>query len=345
MKYKLSEKIKIKSTNIVFIKFASAIAVIISHAPAVTSKSEDIVSVATKNQCNLGGIAVAVFFFLSGMYVSKSLDRSCDLAEFIKKRCVRIFPQLWMVVLLSIAIGGLFLSSHSVVSFLSDANTYKYLLNAFLLPVHDLPGVFDKNPYSTVNGPLWTLPVEFACYIMLAIVMWLASLINRKNVVDIRVRLNIVMFVFFSVLFMALYIFAPKSMAFTAVRPMLIFFEGVLYYDHRDKILLDPLIGIGCICVLVFIMRLNIFNIGLVIFLPYAIISLALSVSQATNLPDIFNASYEMYLLGWPIQQIIVDRYSPDPVVNCAVAIPVDVLLAYILYLVTKRLTVKRFAA
>ena len=113
MNNRLSEKIKIKSSNINILRFICAIAVIICHSYAVTAGEEDFVSRYTGGQCNLGGVAVAVFFFLSGLYVSKSLDRTDSAWVFIKKRCDRIFPSLWTVVILSVILA-VFLCFHLI---------------------------------------------------------------------------------------------------------------------------------------------------------------------------------------------------------------------------------------
>ncbi len=70
----LNEKLEIRSSNINVLKFICAIAVIIGHQSYIYAGKEDVLSQLSHGQCGIGGIAVAVFFFLSGLYVSKSLE-------------------------------------------------------------------------------------------------------------------------------------------------------------------------------------------------------------------------------------------------------------------------------
>lgn len=46
---------------------------------------------------------VPVFFFLSGLFIARSLERY-KTSEFLKRRAIRIFPELWVCVLLNLTI-------------------------------------------------------------------------------------------------------------------------------------------------------------------------------------------------------------------------------------------------
>ena len=85
MKTLLSDKLRLRSSNVNLLRFIAAIAVIICHSYAITSNREDLVSVYTNGQCNLGGIAVAVFFVLSGLYVARSLSKEHSTRTFFGK--------------------------------------------------------------------------------------------------------------------------------------------------------------------------------------------------------------------------------------------------------------------
>ena len=71
--------------------------------------------------------------------------------------------------------------------------TVGYLSNAiaFLAMKWQLPGVFEHNTLSAVNGSLWTLTVEVRCYLALAIVGALLLRFNRtaSNVVLLLILL------------------------------------------------------------------------------------------------------------------------------------------------------------
>ncbi len=337
MNYRLEDKLNIRSSNINLLRFICAIAVIICHSYAITMGQDDFVSKYTSGQCNLGGIAVAVFFFLSGLYVTKSLEKTESIIAFIKKRCIRIFPQLWIVVVTSIILG-LFLTTN-ILNYLGNPLTYMYLLNAILIPIHNLPGVFEHLPYSTVNGPLWTLPVEFVCYLGLAFIAY----INYKWVkAKHSTRIIIIGVVILFITFILLQIIMPDSMLFSAIRPMLIFYEGALYYEYKKSIKLNAIIAIILLIILVLLGRTPFFNIGLVLLFPYIIIGISLGLPQIKSNSKLFMISYEMYLVGWPIQQIVMlNIRNMSPFENCIYSLPIDICIGWLLYLLTNSIIQK----
>lgn len=116
-----------------------------------------------------GGAGVTVFFFLSGWLVWSSWDRDPHLWRFFVRRSLRIFPALWVVVFFALFFMGPVLSSLSLPDYFAATETWRYAATAFLVPRYTLPGVFVDNAYArVVNGSLWTLPVEFLCYVSVA---------------------------------------------------------------------------------------------------------------------------------------------------------------------------------
>ena len=343
MNSRLVDQIKIRSSNINILRFICAVAVIVSHSYAITCKEDDFVMAFNNGQCNLGGIAVAVFFFLSGLYVTKSLERTDSVVEFMKKRCIRIFPQLWIVVILSVIMGAA-ITTVSLSEYLTNLQTYKYFLNGVLIPIHDLPGVFGNLPYHTVNGPLWTMPVEFVAYVGLAILAVGSRIVFGDKAVEKRKFLDIIAAVVIFALFVVLYIKAPKSMAFTAIRPMLIFYEGVLYYDYREHIKLNPLLGFVGLIACVVLMMTPFFNVVLVLVFPYSFLALTLGLPQVKADCKLFLISYEMYLVGWPIQQVVMmaNDGKMTPLYNWLITLPLDIVIGYLIYKLSERLLMKK---
>jgi len=117
-----------------------------------------------------GGAGVSVFFFLSGFLIWTSWVRDPDGPRFFRRRALRIFPALWVLVLFTILVFGPAMSTLPIEEYLTSADTWRYLSTAILLVRYGLPGVFEDNPYAyAVNGSLWTLPVEFVCYVLVAV--------------------------------------------------------------------------------------------------------------------------------------------------------------------------------
>lgn len=133
--------------------------------------------------CDLRGIAVKVFFILSGFWVTQSFLKSESIKEYSIKRFKKILPQYWLVVLVC-AVG---LSAFSVLSlreYFCNGSFYKYLaaniltLN-FIQP--NLPGVFEGLALNgSVNGSLWTIKIEIGFYILLPFIVFAVKSLREK---------------------------------------------------------------------------------------------------------------------------------------------------------------------
>lgn len=125
---------------------------------------------------NLRGIAVNVFFILSGFWVTLSYLKSSSVKKYAFKRFRKIFPEYWTVVILC-AVFLSFFSSLSFSDYFTNSGFYKYLLANILTLnfIHpSLPGVFENMaPGGSVNGSLWTIKVELGFYIVLPILIWI----------------------------------------------------------------------------------------------------------------------------------------------------------------------------
>lgn len=340
----LVEKLNIRSNNINLIRFVAALMVIFSHAFYVAEAGEDPLSILTNNQVNIGGISVAIFFFISGLYVSKSLHTSCNnIHEYLKKRCERIFPQLWVVVVFSTFVIGGICTTNKGISYFANKNTYLYLLNCLLIPVHNLPGVFENSIYvSTVNGPLWTMPVEFFGYVLIAMVFLLSNLFKRKQFFFRFIY--IVGYVGCVVLMLVFSYVMKNQFLLTVVRAFCFFIIGVLYYYFETYIRYSRVLYLFCVVAVIVLVKLPFYNFVLLIALPYIVVSTALFVKQITFSWDVWMCSYEMYLLGWPIQQIItmINGGKMSAYANFMLTVPFDVALGYVLYRVINKIQKKK---
>lgn len=120
-----------------------------------------------------GGAGVSIFFALSGYLVWTSWQRDPRVVPFLVRRSLRIFPALWVVILLSVLVLGPWASFLGTQRYFEHPWTWRYLDNMVLSVVYGLPGVFPANALpGIVNGSLWSLPVEFICYLVLAAAGW-----------------------------------------------------------------------------------------------------------------------------------------------------------------------------
>src|SRR6202000_326404 len=111
----------------------------------------------------------------SGMLVTHSFLKRPDLGHWLASRVLRIFPGLFVCLLLTVFVLGLLSSTLSFRQYVTNRETWDYFFgNAFLLRTrYFLPGVFANNHDKAINGPLWSLYLEVRLYLAAAVVLWL----------------------------------------------------------------------------------------------------------------------------------------------------------------------------
>lgn len=177
----LSNRLSGRINNFDVLRYFAAVLVIYSHSYPLTGKSIEPLALLSKGQWTFGGVAVAIFFVISGFLVSNSFERSTVL-QYTVNRFLRIFPGLFMAVLLSVFVLGPLFTSLEISEYFSNNLTYSYLNNSLLLSVqYVLPGMFETNLYpNAVNGSIWTIPYEILGYILVAIIGYYGLLKKKK---------------------------------------------------------------------------------------------------------------------------------------------------------------------
>ena len=128
-------------------------------------------------------LAVDAFFVVSGILIFMSYERSRSLKSYFEKRVRRIYPAYFTIVVLASLLLYL-VSSYEAHNYFSG-DWVKYLLAnlAFLNFLHPtLPGVFDHNKVTAINGALWTLKIEVLFYLSVPIVVLLFRKFGRPVV-------------------------------------------------------------------------------------------------------------------------------------------------------------------
>lgn len=119
-------------------------------------------------------IGVQGFFFVSGFLVVMSYERSSSAMAYAAKRTRRIAPA-YVATVVGFALVLAAMSSLPAIEYFSDPGLYKYLfynlmLSNFAEPT--LPGVFTSNFRHAVNGSLWTIKIEVLFYLMVPVICW-----------------------------------------------------------------------------------------------------------------------------------------------------------------------------
>ena len=122
---------------------------------------------------------VPIFFLVSGLLVSRSFEQSTGLGEYLRNRALRIYPALWVCLLVTLA---------TILAFgfarLGTATTLDWLrwwaaqMSVFQA---DRPGFFAGFGTGAVNASLWTIPIELSFYLLLPALYWLLGLRRRRG--------------------------------------------------------------------------------------------------------------------------------------------------------------------
>lgn len=280
------------------LRLVAASLVLFSHQHALLGVEEPLFLGWT----SFGGAGVSIFFFLSGFLVWSSWARDPDFWRFFIRRSLRIFPGLWLVVMLTVFVAGPWLSSLAWPDYFVSSQTWRYLSTSLLLVRQSLPGVFANNPYPlAVNGSLWTLPVEFLCYVSVAVMGCLGLA---------RLRWLLVLGLGAAVLaaFVGPWVLGAR---FTPHFEMVAFFWWGVWYGYLGSAKTRsrwPLLGSGAVALLVFLMlgARGVDRTAMLLFAA-AMVVLALKTPIGARLTDrLGDLSYGMYIFAFPVQQVIV---------------------------------------
>ncbi|MCS5722015.1 acyltransferase [Herbiconiux sp. CPCC 203407] len=299
----------IRDNNFDFLRIAAALAVIAGHAFYLRGTPE-IIPV-------IGGIrihilGVAVFFAISGYLITKSRLGRNSPGRYLAHRTARIFPALIVVVALSVLALGPVFTGLSVTEYFANPGSWEYFKNAALHPVYRLPGVFGGLPYpAIVNGSLWTLPVEFFCYL----VVFVIGFLPRR-----AVGYALVAFALLSMVGWLILVDSPERLVIwgTLVNDaarMWGFFAvgGILALIRRRAFFrLDAAAVLTLVWLLVPILDERFSTLISWVLVPYIVLSFGLASTPILRRTGRFgDFSYGLYLYAFPVQQVVVQVIGP----------------------------------
>lgn len=158
-----------RHNNFDALRLAAAVMVVAGHAYVLSGREALEPLVRYTALGGLGELGVSIFFVISGFLVTASWRRLPDLSGFLAARVLRILPGLAVALVITAFVLGPLASALPARAYFGDAAPWIYVLrNLLLYPVsYELPGIFNANPFpDAVNGSLWTLRLEFTCYLL-----------------------------------------------------------------------------------------------------------------------------------------------------------------------------------
>lgn len=294
-----------RDNNFDFLRQFAAFLVILGH-------SQSLVGV---GQYGLWGhgiatIGVLIFFGLSGYLVTMSWMRDPSYLSFFVKRSLRIFPALALCVVLSAVVLGPLLTTLSLSEYFSNPVFDMYFSNIMLLPRYSLPGVFSDNIYPhAVNGSLWSLPVEYACYMLIALVAIGRSSINAAAVAVMTLALYGT-YRWYTDIYDGPQIVIWGSDLGQSASIMPFFMVSALLCILRDKIPFRWDLAAACVVILVvlehYVPAIPVHQVTW-IFVPYIVLTIGWASTPVLRRFGRFgDPSYGMYLYAFPVQQTLV---------------------------------------
>lgn len=319
-----------RDNNFDAVRLLAAAAVIFGHAHPLTH---------TPSPALLGNsvqaLAVKIFFVISGYLICTSWSLDSDPVRYLKKRALRIFPALFVICVLTVFVLGPLTTSQPIAQYFSYKHTFGYFRNVLLFPIYDLPGVFASNAYPiAVNGSLWSLPIEFAMYLALPLVMVLSRRLGSKS-------LMVVVTLFFCIFNLKFVRMDPPdahpvfygSDLISALDVAPYFMLGAMVKVCQLERLLDPVVGLFLTFLIALIPPSSAVGSEMVLFvlLPYCTLALAMSHQRVLARVGRFgDFSYGLYLYGFLIQQTVnhFTNNTLSALQNALVSLPIALALA-----------------
>ena len=245
---------------------------------------------------DFGQLAVAIFFCLSGFLIAQSLEKQNDAARFLAARFLRIFPNLAFVLIVTSAVA-LFAYGNYAHLWQHIAYVLRNLTMFVGGTVFVIPGILGDATRQSMNDPLWTLPYELWSYLILFAVCFPGPRWSRYGILVLGIGLAILRTVdtdgvvigpleagdFIN---LASYFFAGAVLAlgwrFCARRALAVGLAGLLALIvavWNEFTVLQPIALAACVLGLGSLGTMGWFARG-------------------------GDASYGMYVFGWPVQQL-----------------------------------------
>ncbi|TWI40173.1 peptidoglycan/LPS O-acetylase OafA/YrhL [Pseudoduganella flava] len=321
--------------NFNLLRLVLALLVLLSHAPELQDgdRHRELLT-QLFHTLSFGELAVDGFFLLSGYLIVQSWDLDPVPALFLRKRVLRIYPGFIVASLVCIYLIAPL--GADAARYFAELSTAKVALGLAVLHGPMIPPVFEGLPYPQVNGAMWTIMREFACYLAVMLI-GLAGGVRRRGV-----WLALTLTGFGAYLYASFGLplpWAPLGLLLEdpIVRLGSLFFAGGCFYLYRDAYRFTPRAALVAGAILLAAMfshryaELALASCGAYLLFYFAFRPMRLT-ATFNRLPDV---SYGVYLYGWPVQTLLLaylPPLSPWAMLGIAglIVLPLSVLSCYL---------------
>ena len=332
------------ANNFDLIRLLAALTVIFGHSFYVfpTGGYHEPVTLLVKRNFS-GTLAVGTFFFISGMLISQSFERSNSALRFTVMRIARIYPGSIFCLLITVFVIGAIATTLPAGEYLVDAQTTCYLRDNWSFFSHwpmctTLPGVFTTNHFAPApNGSLWTLQPELVCYIYVLILGSMRCLTSSFRILSTLGGI------------LLLHAVAPGWVPYFSddhytdvLKVGLFFMSGVAAFAVREKLPIRPRYAALLIVLAASLQDTAVQEYALYGALFYGVLVAAASTTfRRLALPGDY--SFGVYIYGWPIQQT-VQHFLPHltSYPSNLICLPAALVAGYLSWILVERRTLQK---
>lgn len=295
--------------NLLRLIFASL--VIVAHVPELQDgNNNNEILTRIFGTISFGELAVDSFFVLSGFLIVKSWQDRPSIATFLLSRILRIYPGFIFASLLCALVVG---PVYGLASYFQNFDLMRFGIGLARLHLAGIPEVFSNTPSPVLNGAMWSIAIEFECY-LLVLACGLVGVLGRP-------RIWLLLFLICTAIHIANKVGVLNTRFDLHIRCVMAFMAGGCFYLYRNLVAWRS--GVAWISLMLFAVFLFVrplAELAVCIFFGYAILYYAMAGTSFlgfNNYPDI---SYGVYLYAWPINKIILWHF---PMINVYLAIVV----------------------
>lgn len=319
------------------LRWIAALAIVVSHFSGLT-QWQGMPMMPTRQ-------AVQLFFILSGMLTYRSYLANTKPIAFYQRRARRILPAYWGTIVFCLLVGMLF-TEMPLRSFVSDAQTGYYLFwNALMLnwlqPA--LPATFSDHVLPVMDGSLWTMKYEVAFYILLPLMVLLIKKFSpKRRLVTLLIAYALLVGLQFSMIVLAYHTHSSSIALLCKVgaSQIVCFLSGIIVWElypwlQKKVAWLLPATLIVSVMSFVWSPFNIVWPLAFAVLIVYAGTRIPL-LKHSRRLPNI---SYELFLIHFPIVQIVVEMQLPERLGHAtafSIALGLSLLFAYLLHRLVK---------
>jgi peptidoglycan/LPS O-acetylase OafA/YrhL len=326
---------KFKENNLDLLRLILASSVIFLHLRHLTDVP--ILNDFFANLDFLSKNAVPAFFIVSGFLIFMSFDKSKSLSSYFLNRALRIYPAYVVLLVLCMMLSLLFVEFIDTLFFKNIASYFfsNILFLNFLTPT--LPGLFENNPITVVNGALWTLKVEVMFYLSVPFIYYL---VKRYNAIAVLVLLYVASFIYY--ISLTDYGVLPKYSEFLAHQlpaQMGYFSSGILFYLYFERLMKNRYY-LMIFSSLTFILEIKFF---MPFALAFLVFYLFVYLPKYSDLSRIGDLSYGVYIYHFPLIQLLVQLgyFESHPFIASAFVFLITYTLAFLSWHIVEKNSLK----